>query len=543
MKFASTAAALLLSTALAACAHAPLAGPAAAPVSTPVEQPAPAPVATASDYDAAMDRTVEAYDLTGMVAAVSVDGKTVWQGARGLAEEGTNRPVTQEMLFPIASISKAFTTTALAILVDQGKVDWDAPVRTYIPEFAMYDPWVSEHFTVRDALTHRSGLPLGAGDLLIWPDGDAAPEDVIKALPHLRPTTGFRAEYAYDNLLYIVAGEIVRRVSGQSWSDFVTANILKPVGMDECVANKRLIPADAPFVTGHERAAGADAGVPIDERLAFSETWNPAGGIWCDTEGMMKWGRFWLNGGVTADGARLLSEEQAKEVWKGVTPQAVSGALEKAGVSHLELYALGWNVQDFEGRLLVSHGGGAPGVVSNFMIIPEENIVLFSATNDYRGAPSTFNFAMADQLLGREDHDFIAEWGGAFAKREAEGTKLLADTAASPPADAKPASLPLSAYVGTYRDPWYGDVRVRLNDAGTGLFIDMGRSEILDGDLTHYDVDRFAAFWPDSSLKADAFVDFKVANGKVTGLTMKAISDLTDFSYDFHDLDLKRVKD
>ncbi|MCP9223801.1 serine hydrolase [Erythrobacter sp. LQ02-29] len=537
MTFARTGAALLLSTALAACAHTQLDTP------TPPVPPTPPAVATAAaapDYDAALQRTMQAYDSTGMVAAVSIDGKTVWQGARGLAEEGTNRPVTQDMLFPIASISKAFTTTALAMLVDQGKVDWDAPVRTYIPEFAMYDPWVSEHFTVRDALTHRSGLPLGAGDLLIWPDGDAKPEDIIKALPLLRPTTGFRAEYAYDNLLYVVAGEIVRRVSGQSWSDFVTANILQPVGMGECVASKNLIPAGEPFVIGHERAAGADAGVPIDERLAFSETWNPAGGIWCDTEGMMKWGRFWLDGGVTADGKRLLSEKQAAEVWKGVTPETVSGSLRKAGVSHLELYALGWNVQDFEGQLLVSHGGGAPGVVSNFMIIPEENIVLFSATNDYRGAPSTFNFAMADELLGQQDHDFIGEWGGAFAKREAEGTKLLADTAASPPADAKPASLPLSAYVGTYRDPWYGEVRVRMNDAG-GLFIDMGRSEILDGDLTHYNGDRFAAFWPDSSLKADAFVDFTVAGGKVTGMTMKAISDLTDFSYDFHDLDLKRV--
>ena len=137
----------------------------------------------------------------------------------------------------------------------------------------------------------RSGLPLGAGDLLIWPDGDAEPEDVIAALPHLQPSAGFRSEYAYDNLLYVVAGEIVERVSGKSWADFVTDEILKPVGMERCVADKSRIPEGAPLVTGHERAAGADAGVPIDERLAFSETWNAAGGIWCDTAGMMKWAK------------------------------------------------------------------------------------------------------------------------------------------------------------------------------------------------------------------------------------------------------------
>lgn len=542
MKFAKTGALLFLPCALSACAH--LATDEAPPQPAPVAEVS-APVALAPkpiDFDDALARTTQAYDSTGMVAAVSKDGETIWQGARGLAEEGTDRPVTQDMLFPIASISKAFTTTALAILVERGSVEWDEPIRTYIPEFAMSDPWVSEHFTVRDALTHRSGLPLGAGDLLIWPDGNAEPEDVIKALPLLRPSAGFRSEYAYDNLLYVVAGEIVERVSGKSWADFITDEILKPVGMERCVAEKARIPAGARFVTGHERAAGADAGVPIDERLAFSETWNAAGGIWCDTAGMMKWGNFWLDGGVTEDGKRLLNKEQVREVWQGVTPTGVNGRLRAAGLSHLSAYALGWGTQDFAGRLLVSHGGGAPGVVSNFMIIPEEKLVLFSATNDYRGAPSTFNYHIAAALLGRPEFDFIADWGGAFAEAEAEGTQLIADTAASAPEDAAPPSMPLSAYVGTYRDPWYGDVRIRM-DGPDRLFIDMGRSEILDGDLTHYDGDRFAAFWPDKSLKADAFVDFTVENGKVTGMKMKAISDLTDFSYDFHDLDLKRQKD
>ena len=537
MNFARTGALLLLPTALFAAA--PLHAAGQAPQAQPAADATAAPLVLV-DYDAALQRTMQAYDSTGMVAAISKDGETVWRGAEGLAEEGTNRAVTQDMLFPIASISKAFTATALAILVDRGEVDWDAPVRTYIPEFAMWDPWVSEEFTVRDALTHRSGLPLGAGDLLIWPDGDAKPEDIIAALPHLRPSSDFRSEYAYDNLLYIVAGEIVERVSGKSWAEFVTDEILVPVGMGQCVADKGRIPAGVPFVTGHERAAGADAGVPIDERLAFSETWSAAGGIWCNTDGMMTWGRFWLDEGVTEGGKRLLSEKQVREVWQGVTPTGVSGRLRAAGLSHLSAYSLGWFTQDFAGRLLVSHGGGAPGVVSNFMIIPEEDLVLFSASNDYRSAPSTFNYHVAVALLGHPENDFITDWGGAFAKAEAAGTQLIADTATGTPEGAAPPSLPLSAYVGTYRDPWYGEVRIRMQ--GDGLFIDMGRSEILDGDLTHYEKDRFAAFWPDSSLKADAFVDFTVENGNVTGMKMKAISDLTDFSYDFHDLDLKRVE-
>ena len=526
-----------LAIALAGCATTPPPAPATPmQVADTVDAAAPPP-----DYDYEMQRVMQAYDSTGMAAAVMVDGKIAWTGAAGLAEEDTDRSVTTDMLWPIASISKAFTTTALAILVDRGEVEWDAPVRTYIPEFAMWDPWVSEHFTVRDALTHRSGLPLGAGDLLIWPDGDAEPEDVIAALPHLRPSTGFRSEYAYDNLLYVVAGEIVERVSGRDWGEFVTGEILQPVGMTECAAERAMLPDGAPVVTGHERAAGAEDGVPTDPRLDFSPTWSAAGGIFCTPEGMMKWSKFWIDGGVTEGGQRIVSEEQARELWQGVTPTGVRGGLQAAGSSNLAMYALGWSVHDFEGTLAVGHGGGAPGVVSNLLILPDRDIAIFSATNDYRGAASTFNYHIASALLGAPENDFIGDWGAAFAEAEARGAALIGETGASAPADASPPPLPLAAYVGTYRDPWYGEVTIR--ETANGLYIDMGRSTVLDGDLTHYDGNRFAAFWPDSSLKADAFVDFEVEDGRVVRMTMQAISDLTDFSYDFHDLRLERVTD
>lgn len=530
-------AAIALATGLSACMHAPVTIE-TSPDSFAADQSSQ----SAPDYDAEMRRTMEAYDSTGMAGAVTIDGDIVFQGAFGLAEEGTERPITNDMLWPIASISKAFTTTALAILVDRGEVDWDEPVRAYIPEFSMWDPWVSENFTVRDALTHRSGLPLGAGDLLIWPDGDAEPEDIIAALPHLRPSTGFRSEYAYDNLLYVVAGEIVERVSGQTWSDFVTDELLVPIGMDACAAEQSLIPNGAPVVTGHERAAGAEDGVPTDPRLNFSPTWAAAGGIFCPTGEMMEWGQFWLDGGVTASGERLISEEQARELWRGVTPQNPRGGLRAAGSSNLAMYALGWSVHDFEGTLAIGHGGGAPGVVSNFLILPEQDIVIFSASNDYRGAAATFNYHIASALVGAAENDFIGDWGTQFAAYEAAGAAAISETAASQPDNAAEPSLPLSAYVGTYRDPWYGTVTISQTQDG-GLFIDMGRSEILDGALTHYDGDRFAAFWPDASLKADAFVDFVVVDDVVTTITMQAISSLTDFSYDFHDLQLERVSE
>lgn len=510
----------------------------AAPLLLAVSSPALAHADAATDYETTARRAMEAYDATGMTAAVMVDRKLVYEGALGIADEGTDAPVTQDMRFPIASISKAFTTTALAILVDRGEVEWDKPVRTYIPEFAMYDPWVSEHFTVRDLLTHRSGLPLGAGDLLIWPDGDASPDDIVAALPLLRPTTGFRDGYAYDNLLYVVAGEVVERVSGKSWGDFITDEILRPVGMDQCYAEKSRIPDGTPVVTGHERAPGEESGTPVDPRATFSATWSAAGGIFCPASDMMTWGQFWLDNGKAADGTQVVSEKQARELWTGVTPVGVSGSLRRAGFSHLGMYALGWVVQDFQGRLMVSHSGGYPGVTSNLIILPEENAVIFASSNDYRGTARVFTTQVADDLIGGRDHDFITEAATDFAKSQQEAIAALSG-AVEPPADSASPALPLAAYAGTYRDPWYGDVTISVR--GDQLYIDMGRSNILDGPLTHFSGNRFAAFWADRSLKADAFVDFTVEGDRATGMTMKAISDITDFSYDFHDLDLKRV--
>jgi CubicO group peptidase (beta-lactamase class C family) len=490
------------------------------------------------DYRYEAERAMKEFDSTGMVVAVSVGGETTYLNAFGKVEEGTDRPVTEDMLFPIASISKAFTTTALAILVDRGQVEWDAPMRTYIPEFAMYDPWVSENFTVRDALTHRSGLPLGAGDLLFWPDADPSIDDILTALPHLKPEAGFRAAYAYDNLLYVVAGEIVPRVTGKSWQDFVTQEIMDPVGLTNCAADGTRIKPGQSVVTGHERAAGAEEGTPVDERTQFAPSTAAAGGLFCPAGDMMKWANFWLDGAVTADGKRLVTEKQAKELWTGVTPKRTSGVLRKAGHTINTLYALGWNVQDFEGTRMISHSGGAPGVVSNFILLPEKDIAIFASANDYRSAPTVFAYQIADGLLGGQDFDFVAESGTRFAKAIQSAQAELSD-AYSPPSDAKAPTLPLSDYVGTYRDPWYGDVSISKTDAG--LFIDMSRSEILDGPLNAYNEDRFVAVWPDRSLKADAFVDFSVEGGKVMSMKIKAVSDITDFSFDFHDLNLTKI--
>jgi CubicO group peptidase (beta-lactamase class C family) len=492
----------------------------------------------APDYAAEARRAMDAFDATGLVAAVTIDGERVFEQAFGKVDESTDARFTTDTLVPIASISKAFTSTALAILVDRGLVEWDAPVRSYIPEFAMYDPWVSENFSVRDALTHRSGLPLGAGDLLFWPDAASTVDDILAALPHLEPSTGFRTAYAYDNLLYVVAGEVVARVSGQSWGDFIEEEIFAPIGMDLCAADTTRVKPGQAVVTGHERAAGSDEGVPVPKSTHFKPDHAAAGGILCPAGDVMRWAQFWLDGGVTQDGEALISQERVAELWSGVTPVSSGPERSSSGASLFALYGLGWFIRDFEGQLMLSHSGGAPGVASNLILLPEQGIGIFASANDYRGTAKAFTTQVADGLIDGQDHDYIAAAAEEFSETLAMAQAAVSEAYLSP-ASSVPPSQPLAAYVGIYRDQWYGDVGIELRDGQ--LFIDMSRSKLLDGPLSHFDGERFVAAWPNKSLKADAFVTFELEEGVVKGFKMEAISELTDFSYDFHDLNLLRV--
>jgi CubicO group peptidase (beta-lactamase class C family) len=485
-----------------------------------------------------MQRTMQAYASTGMVLSVLEPNKPPTILAFGKANQSTGEAVTTDTLFPIASISKAFTTTALAILVDRGQLEWDAPLQRYIPEFAMYDPWVSQHFTVRDALTHRSGLPLGAGDLLFWPDGAPSSADILKALPYMKPSSAFRTEFAYDNLLYVIAGELVKRISGQSWADFVSTELFEPIGLNQCAADVSRIKPGQKVVTGHERSPSDHQGIPIDDNMLFAPSMAAAAGIYCTAADMLVWGKFWLDGAKTKEGKSLLSEQQRQQVWTGVTPLAPQPLLVDTDASHYAMYALGWFVQDFQGTRMISHSGGAPGVVSNLILLPDKGIVLFASNNDYYGAPQAITLQLANQLLGQQQHDYLAMLASSFQRGLAQAKTRLDELQTLNP-DTQAATLPLADYTGVYEDPWYGTVTISvLNET---LYIDMSRSSLLDGPLRHYQGDAFLAIWPNRTLNADAKLMFKLEAGKVLGFTMQAISAITDFSYDFHDLNFTKV--
>ncbi|MEZ5498284.1 MAG: serine hydrolase [Steroidobacteraceae bacterium] len=493
----------------------------------------PPPVA---DIGAVVERAMKAFNVPGMTVAVVADGKVLYSAGQGAVENGKPAAVDDRTLFQIGSVSKAFTAAAMALLVDEGRLDWDHPVIDYLPEFRMADPWVTREFTVRDLLTHRSGLPLGAGDLLMFPDGNAAPADIVGALRYLKPASSFRSEFAYDNLLYIVAGEVIARVAAMPFMQFLEQRLLQPLGMGDCVAYVERAASDASVATAHVVVDGnlQTTGTKVSELVAA------AGGITCSARSMARWMQFMLGEGVTVDGRRLISAGQFAQLVQPVTLLPVPSYLAANAGTSLNAYALGWNVSTFYGERMLSHSGGVWGMTTHLAILPRQKLAVFASGNQMTVAPRAVVHAIVDQFMGEQSITGHVDWVGVFEeevrKRGAGADDVVAKAYAARNARSRP-SRALAAYAGTYRDPWYGTIRIELQDGR--LWFRSQRNPPLAGPLEHFQYDTFVARWSDRRLNADAYVTFNLApDGSVERIRMKAVSPATDFSYDFHDLDL-----
>ncbi|HEX2778080.1 MAG TPA: serine hydrolase [Gemmatimonadaceae bacterium] len=499
------------------------------------QQRAPAPP---PDFDAYVARVLQTFTVPGAAVAIVKDGKVVLAKGYGVKKLGSAAPVTSRTRFGIASNTKAFTATALGILVEEGKIEWDAPVVRYLPAFAMYDPWVTREITVRDLLVHRSGLGLGAGDLLWWPASTYDRKAIVHRLRFIRPATSFRSAYAYDNVLYQVAGELVEAVTGQSWEQFVSSRILAKVGMTQSNVS-------------HADMAGPDVATPhaevdgIVQPIApfTGESTNPAGGINSTAEDMAKWMLVQLDSGRLADGARLFAPATTRQLWRIVTPLEASAPPPELAwtKSNFSGYALGFWVAEYQGRKELTHTGGLPGYVSQVTMIPELRLGVAVLTNqESGGAFRSITLRVLDAYSGVAPHDYPAIYARMEAAALTRARAAEASAAAARDSTSGP-SLPLARYAGTYRDAWYGDVTIA--DEGGKLVLRFSHTPGLTGDLVHWQHDTFVARWRDRELRADAFVTFALdPDGRVERATMRAVSPLTDFSFDFQDLELVPVR-
>ena len=279
--------------------------------------------ATRPDFDALADKALRTFEVPGLALAVVKDGTTVVTKGYGVRTLGDPTAVDEHTWFPIASNSKVFTAAALGVLVDEKKIEWDAPVVRYLPWFQMWDPWVTRELTVRDLLVHRSGLGLGAGDLLWWPSSTHSRRQIAERLRYLRPVTSFRSAYAYDNVLYLVAGEVIEAVSGQSWEDFVQARLLVPMGMAQSATRSSAAGTSTNLATPHAQVDGTVRPVARFE----SDTVNPAGGIITSAADIARWLGVFLARGQLPGGGRVYSERTATEL---ESPRGAPGARRRA---------------------------------------------------------------------------------------------------------------------------------------------------------------------------------------------------------------------
>ena len=489
-----------------------------------------------SDLDAYVALSMKTFDVPGMAVAIVKDGKILVAKGYGVRKLGDSTPVDEFTLFGIGSNTKAFTTAALAMLVDEGKLSWDDPVYQRLPGFVMYDPYVSHEMTIRDLLTHRSGMGLGEGDLLFWPHTTYTRDEVIYKLRFMKPQSSFRSHYAYDNLLYMTAGQIIPAVTGVSWDDFVRQRIFGPVGMTHStLSNAGINPGDD-VAYPHSQVDGKLQVVPFEDL----DNAAPAGAINSCAADMAKWVQVQLNRGKFADReGHLFTEQRSREMW---TPQTIlptgnpPGPL--AGLkANFADYALGWGLRDYHGRKLVGHTGGLSGFVSRVMLVPEENLGVVVLTNaEEGGAFDSILYHVLDHYFQLPATDWIAAFKAVRDEQEKDAAEAMKKAQGARMTDSKP-SLPLEKYAGTYNDAWYGPITIRFVNGG--LVISFDHTPTMVGDLQHWQYDTFKAHWRVRTIE-DAFVTFSLnPDGSIDSAKMAAVSPLADFSFDYQDLLLK----
>ncbi|HEY1338765.1 MAG TPA: serine hydrolase [Bryobacteraceae bacterium] len=495
----------------------------------------------AQDYlERTVDRARQEFDVPGIAVAVVKDGTVVSARGYGLRRIGEAAPVTAHSLFRIASNTKAFTTASLAMLVDEGKIHWDDRVVNLLPGFQMYDPYVTHEMTLRDLLCHRSGFGLGAGDLMFWPATDFTRAQILYNLRFLKPATSFRSAYAYDNLLYLVAGQIIETISGKTWEDFVRQRIFTPLGMTSTVPTTRELMAAADATTPHARVDGKLVALPQTDH----DNNAPAGSINSCVSDLAKWMILQLNRGEMPGGKRLFSEKQSKEMWSAQTIMPI-GELPAGAPAALQpqfnAYGLGWGLREYRGKKIVGHTGVLAGYVSRTLLIPELRLGVVVLTNaEEEGAHTAIALTVADHYLGAPATDWVAAFKAIGDKERADAAETVKKSTGKRNAASKP-SLSLASYAGRYHDPWYGDVAIEQR--GDGLAISFTHTRQLTGRLEHWQYDTFVARWQDRTLAADAYVTFDLRpDGTIAGAKIVPVSPLTDFSFDFQDLDLKRVE-
>jgi CubicO group peptidase (beta-lactamase class C family) len=484
-----------------------------------------------TEIDAYAQKVMADWKQPGMAIAVVKDDKVVFAKGYGTRELGKNAPVDADTVFAIASNSKAFTVAALAILVDEKKLTWNDKVSKYLPEFKMYDPWVTSELTIRDLVTHRVGLDTFSGDLL-WYETNFSPDEILQRVRYLKPVSSFRTQYGYQNLMFIAAGRVIEKVSAKPWCTFVSERILSPLGMSRTTCSIKTLPDNAALP--HNESGGT---------LRILHRGNVDGGdsaaaLNSSVNDLSKWVRLQLGKGKF-EGKQIFSEAQAWGMHQPHLAQQISeNAFRGNPTRHFSGVASGWFVYDYHGRKIINHSGGLDGMLSYTHLIPEENVGFVVLTNSEYAPFTVMSSKIRDVFVNAPKRDWSAEAMEQVKRNKTAAEEEIKKADAARVANTKP-TLALNSYAGTYSDDLYGAISIAEENGR--LVMRFSRSPNFVADLDHWHYDTFQIKWRPS-------VAYNFPRGFVTftidkeGRTDELKIDQPNNDFWFYELHPRRVK-
>ena len=448
--------------------------------------------------DRYIEEAREEWNIPGLAIAVVKDGEVVYAEGFGVRDVRTGVPVDENTIFAIGSASKAFTAAAVADLVEQGRVAWDDPVTEYLPGFQVHDPYVTRELTVRDLLTHRSGLLRGDA---LWYATALEPEEILERVRFQEPTTSFRSTFGYNNNMFLAAGQLVRAVTGLPWDEYVEQELFAPLGMER--SNTSTLPLDEMdnVAQPHTEEDGEVRAIPYRN----IDNIGPAGSINSSVMEMARWVEMQLDHG-TFEGREILSEEVVEEMHEPQTIIHADGRWElMMPEANFTMYGMGWFLHDYRGRKVVQHGGNIDGMHALVALLPAEDLGLVVLTNRN---PNYLTYALMlrvfDAYLGGDARDWSDQVQTQFAEMMEEAEAEQEEFQESRVEGTRP-SLDLEQYQGTFEHPMYGEVVVRQE--GDRLVLTRGQNFV--GDLEHWHYDTFQVDWRDETL-GESFATFQL---------------------------------
>ncbi len=485
------------------------------------------------DFENYAQESFRKWDIPSVAIAVVINGKIVLQKAYGFTNWNKEQKVNKNTLYPIGSVSKSFCTLSLAQLVQEGKISWNTKVKTIIPDFKLYNDYVTENATIEDLVCHRIGFKTFSGDLL-WYHTNYSVDEIIQRLQYLKPVYGFRNGFGYSNVMFLVAGRIVEKISGMPYEQYVKEHIFEPLEMNRTTMQLSQMQKEGNAAVG---CYTNTKGKKVNCDFIPSKNINAFGGINSSVHELANYMIMLMNKGVF-NGKKIIDNTQIKNLWKMHNSIGVSDYMKANHPSrHFYGYGLGWFLFDQNGYKVVTHDGGMDGALCSLLMIPETNtgvVILTNSSNFLYTALTNYFVDLFTGLKPKDWNDYYLKvyprYWKSYVKMKEQHEKIK---------NTKP-DLYLKNYTGIYKDKMYGNIQITLKDKT--LYLHFIPTPFLDAKLTHWNYNSFEIHF-DNNLMAIptqwGLANFELnEDGKVSGLKLT----VPNYDFLFNELSFKKIK-